>query len=458
MTADITFKDVGREESAPRLDLEAWEPDMMEKQDLPPTAYDPFGSEETAEVHYKTLSWWQSGMLMIAETVSLGVLSIPATLASIGLVPGIILIVGLGIISTYSGYVIGQFRQRYPSIHSMADAADVMLGPWGREIFGVAQLIFFLFATASHILTFTVMMNTLTNHGTCSLVFGVVGLILSFLCSLPRTMKNVSTFAVVSFLSIFVSVVITMVGVGVEHPGDGQMEITKATSFVNAFTAVTNIVFAYCGHAAFFGFIAEMKDPRDFPKSLAMLQGFEIVFYTIAAAVIYRYAGQGVASPALGSTGPILQKVAYGIAIPTIVIAGVINGHVAIKNVYVRLFRGTDLMHQRSLRATGSWIALALTFWIISWIIAEAIPVFNNLLSLISALFASWFSFGLSGIFGLYMTWGQLFTSPKRILLTIANVLLIGIGTTICVCGLWVSGVAIHNDASKSSFSCANNA
>lgn len=109
-----------------------------------------------------------------------------------------------------------------------------------------------------------------------------------------------------------------MVGVGVEHPGDGQMEITKATSFVNAFTAVTNIVFAYCGHAAFFGFIAEMKDPRDFPKSLAMLQGFEIVFYTIAAAVIYRYAGQGVASPALGSTGPILQKVAYGIAIPTV--------------------------------------------------------------------------------------------------------------------------------------------
>ena len=58
MTAEITFKDVGREESAPRLDLEPWEPEMMEKQEIPSTAYDPFGSEETAEVHYKTLSWW----------------------------------------------------------------------------------------------------------------------------------------------------------------------------------------------------------------------------------------------------------------------------------------------------------------------------------------------------------------------------------------------------------------
>ena len=49
---------------------------------------------------------------MIAESVSLGVLSLPATLAAIGLVPAVILIVGLGLIALYTGYTIGQFRQR----------------------------------------------------------------------------------------------------------------------------------------------------------------------------------------------------------------------------------------------------------------------------------------------------------------------------------------------------------
>lgn len=44
--------------------------------------------------------------------------------------------------------------------------------------------------------------------------------------------------------------------------------------------------------------------------------------YLIVAIVTYRYAGTDVASPALGSTSPLLRKVAYGIAIPTIVIAG----------------------------------------------------------------------------------------------------------------------------------------
>lgn len=73
-------------------------------------------------------------------------------------------------------------------------------------------------------------------------------------------------------------------------------------------------------------------------------------------------------------------------------IAGVINGHVACKYIYVRLFRGTDRMHQRSLLSIGTWVVIGLVLWTIAWIIAEAIPVFNDLLSLITALFASWFT------------------------------------------------------------------
>ena len=77
----------------------------------------------------------------------------------------------------------------------MADAGQILLGPIGRNVLEFAQLVFFMFATGSHLLTFTVMMNTLTEHGTCSIVFGVVGLVVSYICSLPRTMKNVSWLA-----------------------------------------------------------------------------------------------------------------------------------------------------------------------------------------------------------------------------------------------------------------------
>lgn len=40
-------------------------------------------------------------------------------------------------------------------------------------------------------------------------------------------------------------------------------------------------------------------------------------------------------------------------------------------------------MHERSLLATGTWVAIGLSMWTIAWVIAESIPVFNDLLSLI---------------------------------------------------------------------------
>ena len=60
-----------------------------------------------------------------------------------------------------------------------------------------------------------------------------------------------------------------------------------------------------------------------------------------------------------------------------------INGHVAAKYIYVRLFRGTDHMKKRTFFSVGSWVVITLVLWVIAWIISEAIPVFNNLLGLI---------------------------------------------------------------------------
>lgn len=105
---------------------------------------------------------------------------------------GCVLIIGLGLLATYTGYTLGQFKDAYPHVHSMADAGDVLLGRFGREFMGFAQVIFLIFVMGSHLLTFTVMMNTITEHGTCTIVFGIVGMVLSLALSLPRTLKKVS--------------------------------------------------------------------------------------------------------------------------------------------------------------------------------------------------------------------------------------------------------------------------
>ena len=129
---------------------------------------------------------------MVAETMSMGILSLPAAVAEIGLAPAIVILVGLGILASYTGYVIGQFKYRYPQVSSVSDAGAILLGPVGRELFFAGHMLYTIFIMASHILTFTVAFNVITEHGTCSLVFGVVGLVISLGLSLPRQLQKMT--------------------------------------------------------------------------------------------------------------------------------------------------------------------------------------------------------------------------------------------------------------------------
>lgn len=174
--------------------------ERAEKQELQPrdvASLDPFGSEDGAAIHYKTCSWWHIGALMVAETISLGVLGLPHAVAMLGLVPGILLIVFLGLYATYTGYVVGQFRNKHPAVANWADAAGIVGGPWAYEIIGFASILLIVFIMAAHILSFSIMMNVLTDHATCSIAFAVMGLVVCFIGGLPRTWKNVSYTSIV---------------------------------------------------------------------------------------------------------------------------------------------------------------------------------------------------------------------------------------------------------------------
>jgi amino acid permease len=365
-------------------------------------------------------------MVMIAETISLGILSLPSALATLGLIPGLIILIAFGLLSTYTGQIIGQFKLRHPRIHSMADAGHVLFGRIGGEVLGIGQLLFYVFIMGSHILTFSIMMNAITEHVICTIAFMFIGTLLSFLLTIPRTLKNLSWWSITSCISIVGAITITMVGVSISKPGMGNIELwpDPDVPFYQAFLAVANIVVAFAGHVAFFTFISELRKPEEFPKALYLLQAIDTSLYITTAIVIYYYAGEEVRSPALDSAGPVVRKVAYGIAMPTILVAGVVNGHVAVKYLYVRMFRDRGVgadgqprqnpMYQKTLKARGIWVAINGLLWVMAWLIAEGVPVFNDLLGLTSSLFASWFTFGLSGLFWFSMNRGVCFRGWKK--------------------------------------------
>jgi Trk-type K+ transport system membrane component len=45
------------------------------------------------------------------------------------------------------------------------------------------------------------------------------------------------------------------------------------------------------------------------------------------------------------------------------------------------------------------WIALGSVFWIVTFVVSNAIPIFSSILNISAAIFVSWFTFGLTSLF-----------------------------------------------------------
>ncbi|KAJ5689769.1 hypothetical protein N7462_004161 [Penicillium macrosclerotiorum] len=372
-----------------------------------PTTSDPFGDDGDAGVKYETMAWWQAGMIMIAETISLGILALPKALSILGLFLGILTILGVGVISTYTGYTIKQLKRCYMQIHSMADAGDLLMGKLGRRFLGLAQLLFYI-VIGSHILTFSIMMNVLTEHSSCTLLYSSVGLLISFFLTRPSRLERPSRLSAMSFVSITAAVITSMIGASVSKGSTSHIFLfSSAPAVPDACLAIANFVFVYAGHVAFFTLFSELRDIKDFPKAQALLQITEMIFYSISAIVIYAYVGSALASPALNSAGKLSRKISYVIAI-----------------------------------LTAAWAVICITLWVVSWEIAEGIPIFNDILGLVtdicqSSLFATWFSFGLPGMFWLFLNRNRGFLSWRQMIPFGINVYLVLLGLIICVIGLY---------------------
>lgn len=60
-------------------------------------------------------------MLEVKSQIGLGVLALPAVLNTLGYVPGILLIIAIGAIITWSDYVVGTFKLNHPEVYTLAE-------------------------------------------------------------------------------------------------------------------------------------------------------------------------------------------------------------------------------------------------------------------------------------------------------------------------------------------------
>lgn len=155
---------------------------------------------------------------MMKTQIGLGVLSIPAVFDVLGIVPGVICLIIIAAITTWSDYMVGVFKRRHTQVYSIDDAGDLMFGRIGREILGIAfclckcslasdmikpnRVTDWIFVAGSGMLGISIGLNAVSTHGACTAIFVAVAAITGFSLASIRTLGRISWLAWIGLVCI----------------------------------------------------------------------------------------------------------------------------------------------------------------------------------------------------------------------------------------------------------------
>jgi hypothetical protein len=384
-------------------------------------------------IQYRTCSWQKTAALLFSEYICLAIMSFPYSYSVLGLVPGLILTVVVAGFVLYTSLIVWEFCLRHPEVRDVTDIGQMLF--WNSKIAWYATAVMFLlnntFIQGLHVLVIGRYLNTMSGHAICTIGFAAIGAVASWLCSMPRTFNALAHLATASALFTFISVILATAFAGAEGkhgtaqyspvpshydasgkfvPGGEPLVLAvpqAGTTYVAGMEAFMNIAYTFIGQITLPSFIAEMKNPYDFRKALWLVTICEIIVFSLVGAVIYAYTGtQYNEAPAFGSLGnDIYKKVSFSFMVPTLIFLGVLYASVSARFVFFRIFENSRHKSEHTVIGWATWAGILACTWILAFVIAEVIPFFSDLLSLMSALFDSFFG---------WIFWGTAYMRMRR--------------------------------------------
>ncbi|KAJ6157900.1 hypothetical protein N7470_005492 [Penicillium chermesinum] len=387
-----------------------------------------FGEISEDGPNYRNVGWIVTAALMMKTQIGLGVLSIPIAFESLGIVPGVIILVIIAVITTWSDYMIGVFKLNHPEVYGVGDVGKMIFGQPGMWFLEIVFVLYWVFVSGSGMLGVSISLNAISSHATCTAAYVAVSAVIGLILSSIQTLAKIGFMAWGGLFCILTAILIVTIAVGVEDrpasaPQNGSWvpdyKIIASPSFTDAITSVSSIVFAFSGTPSFFSIASEMRDPRMYTRSLMICQSVVTAVYITIGCVVYYFCGSYVASPALSSAGPLVPA----------------------KYIFLRVMRGSPHLTSSSIRHWAAWLGCTSGVTIVAYVIASGIPVFDGLVSLIGALLGTLMCFQPMACMWLYDNWSQGKTakSPRWVAMVIWSGLVLLIGTFLMVAGTYGS-------------------
>lgn len=143
---------------------------------------------------YRRMGRWTASLIYITNQVGIGILSLPVALRTLGLIPGLVSIIGMGILVTYTAYVLLQFYRRYRTVLDCVDCFRIIGGTPFAIIVGTAFVLNLILTCSSAVITMSTALNSISKYAICTVALIAIPTIVSWLLCVPRKMTFLAHF------------------------------------------------------------------------------------------------------------------------------------------------------------------------------------------------------------------------------------------------------------------------
>mmetsp|Transcript_21518 Transcript_21518/g.43205 ORF Transcript_21518/g.43205 Transcript_21518/m.43205 type:complete len:439 (-) Transcript_21518:63-1379(-) len=346
--------------------------------------------------------WVFASFMAVGYILGTGVLVLPSAMANLGYFLGLVTCITFAFLSTYVGLLLGRLRNNFhPECLSYKMLSRKCVGPQFERGLEFLTCINWFMSMALYILT-AVKSFQAAFYWThvCGYYWGLICVALMTPCMLIRNLKTMEWMAAISdgAAILIIIVVLTLLAAQDEDSPSSHTHYIwpPKESFLEAYNPISSFIFAYQGQSIFLEIMAEMRDPKEWPKSVFLSHFLMASCYGATAVIGYYYKGNDV--PAFlpdGLKNGAGKTVVNLLVAYHVLVAYIINNVPLVAMLKRRYMSGADTPLQKH-------FGLSMVLLLSSYLMTNLIPFFEDMVSIIGAMCGAPLMLGLPPMFYYY--------------------------------------------------------
>jgi amino acid permease len=404
-------------------------------------------------------TWQATSALIIADIVGTGILTLPYAFAQLGWTAGLVVLLLCWPLNFFTGFQLNKVHLAFPGSITLGDAACQLGGRLGG-LLGYASLYFYLLLLLGDyfIVLSKAMQGMLWDWTLCRPEAGLLAAALLIPSNQFRTLHALSALSIFSFATIVAVCGIYMVDIIAQSPGEPCVgaEVESATGVLALAKVLSKFVFAFSGQKIFLEMQAEMATPEHFIRSMNLAFPLLVLAYGTLASVSLSRCGAHTPSYILDSLGMNWSRtLANALLFAHMTVSYTIAQQVLARALALRWAPGAL---DKGVRARILWFLLTTYLLGVGWLLGNAIPLFEDFVSLMGALLSTQMTFSFPCVLYLLLRRAGLVQLPRLcdITLLVATwiVLVLNVVLTVCGTASAIMSVVQHAAAGTPPFGC----